>query len=135
MMLWAALFVAQLIVVVAFTFVIGGITDTKYVPPPSLGLQFTLSIVGIPLAILAHRWKNLRSSGKWIWIPGTVGILCDLAAFGPEIARQEFFSTESVGTALTIVTASCAVYSLMLVMLSKLVKPGSGITPPTAQSL
>jgi hypothetical protein len=56
---------------------------------------------------------------QWIWLPGLASIIYDVALFGPEMAREDHLSVHSVGTAISIITAACALYSLTLLVMPR----------------
>lgn len=74
----------------------------------------------IPVGIAASRFEVLRSSGLWIWVPGFVAIVDEIYVFGPQIARRELLSADSVGLLITIATVACASYSLTLLLIASL---------------
>jgi hypothetical protein len=104
----------------------------QYQVTPPVILEFVYALVGVPLAVVGYRSKMLRSSGKWIWIPGIAAMIYDTVAYGPEFARKEFFSGDAVGTTILVVTVSCAVYSLTLLLLSRRDSTRSSVAAPAA---
>jgi hypothetical protein len=126
-LLWLGLFLMQSVLVNVITVVIAALIQTKSPPSPPVLVQFGLALVGIPLAFAAYQLKPLRNSGKWIWGPGVVFSLLDSLTYGlrrmPELLRGQFSSEEPLNVAVNILTASCALYSLTLLVLSHWEKP------------
>jgi len=126
--LWAFLFLGQFIGVNVITLAFGG--SLPLGPPQwgSVGIlwQFAPSLFGIPLGLAAYQWKLLRSSGKWIWIPGVAFALWDGLGEGiasmPKRLWEQYSANNPIAVGTNMLTLSCALYALTLVMLSWLAK-------------
>lgn len=134
-LIWLGLFLVQFFSVNVITVVTAELIQTKTPPSPPVLLQFGLALVGIPLAFAAYQLKPLCNSGKWIWGPGVVFSLLDSLTYGlarmPELLREQFSSEDPLNVAVNILTASCALYSLTLLILSRLDRGhGTKLNPP-----
>ena len=126
--MWPFLFLGQMIGVAVITLAIGG---SLPLGPPQIGSigilwQYVGSLLGIPLGLGAYQLKFLGSSGKWIWIPGvvfTLGVGFERGIENmPRRLWEEFSGVNPVAGAINGLTLSCALYSLTLVILSRLEK-------------
>jgi len=124
-LLWPSLFLAQLIGVIFFTFVFGFFLEPLvYSNEPHWAIvEFVPALLGVLFALLACQWKMLRSSGRWIWVPGTVFALSMIISTarlaGMRRGLRDYFSGEDPVTGYwSLLTLSLALYSLTLFVVS-----------------
>jgi hypothetical protein len=121
--LWPFWCFAQWFAVNAVTLIIGGALLAPEIGSSSMFRDYFPSALGVFLALGVYQWKPLRSSGKWIWIPGAALAIADSLERGvsemPERIRREFSGEDPIATSVSILTLSCALYSLTLFVLSR----------------
>jgi hypothetical protein len=125
-LLTPVLFFVQLVGVIVFDITMG--SNLNLGSPEAGGSavlwQFVPALFSIILGALGAAWKPLHSSGKWIWVPGLVLVLAIGLERGlnrfPQRLASEFSGQNPVGMIVPILTLSCAVYSLTLVVVARL---------------
>ena len=117
---WPFLYVLQFGIVFVALAVTGKAFEFTGAPPPPPIIQFGFGCIAIPLAYLAYFIGILPSSGKWIWIPGALFFIRDLAKHTDKLAeflRAQISADNPVGGAINTFAFACVLYSLTLVWL------------------
>jgi len=106
--------------VATITLIVGGSVPLGSLQIGSVGMlwQFAPALLGLPLGLIAYRFKILQSSGKWIWVPGLILALRDGFYRGmasmPERLWVHVSGENPIMGAIDVLTLSCALYSLTL---------------------
>lgn len=117
---WPFLYVVQFGIVCVATVVVGKAFEFAPASPFLVILQFGFGCIAIPLAYFAYLIGILPASGKWIWIPGVLVLIRELAQHTGKLAeflREQLSADNAVGGAVSILTFACLLYSLTLVWL------------------
>ena len=118
---WPFLYVLQFGIVCVATAIVGKAFEFTGASPPPAIIQFGFGCIAIPLAFCAYLMSILPSSGKWIWIPGVLFFVRELAhqtaGEVPEFLRKQVSADNPVGVAINIFAFACMLYSLTLVWL------------------
>jgi hypothetical protein len=119
---WPLLYVVQLGTVLVATAIASKVWYFTGAPPLPVIIQFGFGCIAIPLAYFAYLVGVLPSSGKWIWIPGVLFFIRELAYYQsrnklPEFLGDQVSADNPVGGAINIFTFACMLYSLTLVWL------------------
>ena len=117
---WPLLYVVQFVIVCVATVIVGKALEFSPASPFLVILQLGFGCIAIPLAYFAFLIGTLSLSGKWIWIPGVLVLIGELAQHTGNIAdflREQFSVDNAVGGAVCILTFACMLYSVTLVWL------------------
>ena len=124
--LWPVRFLLQMCGVGFCTFVVALLFPHR---PPPVGSteqlrEFAPALTGVVLGFLANAKPELRSSGYWIWVPGTVATLYDIQFRGisqiPIRVQRQYSGEDPIMLILNVLTAAAVVYSLTLFLLSRI---------------
>jgi len=118
-LLFMALFIAQLMLLVPVTLILG---LAWAIPPidvpvhwPQLLLDYAPALTGIAFALLFFAWTPVRLSGPWIWIAAA---LFELMVG----SRKEVLGRAPLDIAVNTPALACILYSLTIFVLNRKIK-------------
>lgn len=100
-------------------------------------IVYAPSLVAVILALVLSRRRVLRSSGQWIWIPGTsavlIGFVHDLRVFGRyrglDLIKQQLMGEASIITLVFVPTLGCILYSATMFLIDRFNRSEHTVVP------